>query len=213
MSKITKFSGIIGALALVVLDIYIIINAFSLSGIDVFESIINNILPCGLLLGSLALYTIYNGIGKKALSVTTLIIFAIVAFIRFITVILYVLERIYATYLPPMVLADYLDFGKFVAVGILAVAVVFLMLYLTKGKFSKTALTLCGTASAILCIVFLFNIYSLVTEAVSLSSGILEVAVSFFNDGLAQDVIFILAYLSVFWVITTIVKNKEKAHK
>ena len=213
MSKITKFSGIIGALALVVLDIYIIINAFSLSGIDIFESIINNILPCGLLLGSLAFYTIYNGIGKKALSVTTLIIFAIVAFIRFITVILYVLERIYATYLPPMVLADYLDFGKFVAVGILAVAVVFLMLYLTKGKFSKTALTLCGTASAILCIVLLFNIYSLVTEAVSLSSGILEVAVSFFNDGLAQDVIFILAYLSVFWVITIIVKNKEKAHK
>jgi len=211
MSKLTKISCYFGAVMLIFWDVCAIWDCLALDGIYAVESIINNMIPCGLLLGILAIYTAYNEIGKKALSVTTLIIFAIVAFIRFITVILYVLERIYVTNLPPLILADYLDFGKFVAFGILAVAVVFLMLYLTKGKYYKTSLSLCGTAISILFVAWMFNVYTLVSEAVNVSSGFFEVFIAFFKENLAKDVLVIFAYLAIFGALTAIIKNKEKA--
>ena len=211
MTKLIKILGIIGALTLVFFDVSGICSSFALSGVEAFNNIINNMLPCGLLLGILTIYTIYNNGHKKAFSITTLIFYSIAAFIRTATLVLYILERIYASYAAPMIATDYLDLVEFSAFGLLAFAVIFLMIYLIKGKFEKAALSLCGVALALLCVVFAINIYSLITEAISISSGIFEVAIEFLNGGLAKDIVIILAYLAVFWVLTTIMKNKEKA--
>lgn len=211
MSKLTKILGIVGAIILIFLDVREIWNCFTLNGVEVFNNIINNSLPCGLLLGGLTLYTIYNECPQKAFSVTTLIFFAITAFIRIATLVLYVLERIYASYAIGMVATDYLDFAEFFAFGLLAFAVIFLMVYLLKGKFEKTSLALCGISLVILCVVWVINIYSLIAEAVSVSSGVFEVIIAFFQGGLAVDIGIVLSYLAVFWILTIIIKNKEKA--
>lgn len=212
MSKLTKISGIIGAIILIILDAWVIFNSFSLSGIEILNTfIIKNMIPCGLLLGWLTLDTIRNNTRKKSLCIVTMVLFVITAIIRALTLVLYILERIYANYLSSMTTTDYLDLIQFAAYGILAVAAVFLMIYLLKGKFEKTSLALCGTAALSLCVIWIINIYTLITEAIDISSGVFEAAVTFFKDGLAQDIIFILGYLFVFWVLTRIIKSKEKA--
>ncbi len=211
MSKLTKISGITGSLILIFLDLWVIFNSFTLSGILAFSNIVINMIPCGLLLGALTLYVIYNSSPKKVLSVTTLVVFSITAVIKMLTLVLYALERIYATYLSPMSANDYLDLAEFSAYGLLSAAVVFLMIYLIKGKLEKTSLALAGISAFVLCVIWVINIYSLITDAVNLSSGIFEVVISFFKGGLAKDIVIILAYLSVFWVLASIIKNKEKA--
>ena len=77
MSRLTKISGIIGGLILIVLDFWVIFNSFALSGIGAFNNIINNMIPCGLFLGASTLYVIYNEKPLKPLSITTLVIFSI----------------------------------------------------------------------------------------------------------------------------------------
>lgn len=211
MSKLTKILGIVGAIMLIFLDIKELWNCFTLSGVGIFNNIVNNTLPCGLLLGVLTLYAVRNESHKKSLSIATLVFFIIAAFIRILTLVLYILERIYANYLAPMSASDYLDLAKFSAFGLLAFAVIFLMIYTLKGKFEKTALALGGVSLISLCVVWVINIYSLITEAINFSSGIFESVIAFFKGGLAIDIAVILAYLAVFWILTTIMKNKEKA--
>ena len=211
MSKLTKILGVVGAILLIFLDIREIWNCFTLNGVDIFNNIINNSLPCGLLLGVFTLYAIHNESPQKALSITTLVFFVIAAFFRTLTLVLYILERIYASYAVGMIATDYLDFAEFFAFGLLAFAVIFLMIYLLKNKFEKTSLALCGIALVVLCIVWVINIYSLINEGVNISSGISEVIIAFLEGGLAADIVIILAYLAVFWILTTIMKNKEKA--
>lgn len=211
MSKLTKIAGIAGSLILIFLDLWVILNSFTLSGILAFSNIVINMIPCGLLLGALTLYIIHSKTFKKTFSVAVMVVFSIAAVIKTLTLVLYTLERMYATYLLPMNATDYLDLAEFSAYGLLSVAVVFLMIYLIKGKLEKTSLALAGISAFVLCAIWVINIYTLITDAVNLSSGIFEVVISFFKGGLAKDIVIILAYLSVFWVLTSIIKNKEKA--
>ena len=211
MSKLTKIAGIAGSLILIFLDLWVILNSFTLSGILAFSNIVINMIPCGLLLGALTLYIIHSKTFKKTFSVAVMVVFSIAAVIKTLTLVLYTLERMYATYLSPMNATDYLDLAEFSAYGLLSVAVVFLMIYLIKGKLEKASLALAGISAFVLCAIWVINIYTLITDAVNLSSGIFEVVISFFKGGLAKDIVIILAYLSVFWVLTSIIKNKEKA--
>lgn len=211
MSKLTKIVGIVSAVALIFLDLREIWNCFTLNGIGAFSNIINHSIPCGLILGALTLYTIHNETPKKSLSITTLVLFSVTAFVRVATLVLYILERIYAPYSSAMVATDYLDLIEFFAFGILAFAVIFLMYYLIKGKFEKTSLALCGVALILLFTVWIFGICSLISEAISISSGLFEVITVFFKGGFLWEIVAILAYLSVFWNLTIIMKNKVKA--
>lgn len=211
MSKLTKIVGVLGAVALIFLDVREIWNCFTLNFVEVLSNVVNNSLPCGLLLGGLTLYAIHNEGSKKSLSITTLVFFAITAFFRVATLVLYILESIFGKYKSEMVANDYLDLVEFFAFGLLAFATIFLMIYLIKGKFEKTSLTLCGFSIVLLFGAWIIKIYTLVSEAINLSSGFFEVLIAFVNGGLLWDLVVVLAYLSVFWNLTAIMKIKEKA--
>ena len=98
---------------------------------------------------------------------------------------------------------------KYSAFTLLAVGVLFLMKYLTKGKFEKTTLVLGGFSCAALFVAWGIDIYNLVSSVVDLSYGFIEIFMEVYNSGLFREVFLVLAYVIVFWIINEINKEKE----
>lgn len=211
MTRLMKISGTLASVVLIFLDAIALINSLSLSGMIVFDSFVNNSISCGLFLGACSLCVIYNKAAKKGLTITSLVLFSAAVLIRILAIVLLILERIYATYLAPMTSAQYLELAEYSAFALLAVAVIFLMIFLLKGKLQKTTLALGSTSLIALCAVWVINIYNLITEAVNLSSGVISTLYQFLNGGLAKDIIVVLAYAAVFWALTDINKVKGNA--
>ena len=209
MTKLVKFSGISAALILIILDITALVTSFTLGGINVFNTVVNNSIPCGLLLGCTVLSAIFEKYSKKVLSTITSILFSIALCIRVLAIGLYIWMIFFSHYLAPMTYTEYMDLAKYSAFTLLAVGVLFLMKYLTKGKFEKTTLVLGGVSCTALFVAWGIGIYNLVSSVVDLSYGFIEIFMEVYNSGLFREVFLVLAYVIVFWIINEINKEKE----
>ncbi len=209
MTKLMKITGISAALILIVLDIFALSTSFALGGMNVFNTIINNSIPCGLLLGCTVLSAIFEKYSKKTLSIITVVLFSIFLFIRVLAIALHVWEIFFSPYLAPMTYTEYMDLAKYSAFTLLAVAVLFLMKYLNKGKFEKTTLVLGGVSCSALFIAWGIDMYNVLSSALELSYGLLESFMEIYNSGLLIEAFSVLAYIIVFWIINEINKDKE----
>ena len=211
MTKLTKISGISAAFILIALDVLAIINSFALGGASVFNNFINYSIPCGLLLGCVLLAAIYEKPYKKSLSITTMVFFSILLLIRTLAIVLRILELIYATNIVTVWYTQYMELAQYSAFTVLALAVIFLLIYLTKGKLEKTALFLGGFSCLGLLGVWAVHLYTLITGATQLSISFLQFLIELYNSGFFRDMLVALAYIIAFWTINEINKEKEKA--
>ncbi len=210
MTKTTKISGISVAILLIALDFFVIANSLTLSVGNIINNFINYSLPCGTLLGITLLVAIFEKPSKKALSITTLVLFSVSFAIRVLAIVLYVLEPIFANYLVVAGFNEYMELAKYAAFTLLALGVIFLMIYLRKGKFEKTALTLGGVSCVALLIVWGIYTYYLISSSVEYSAGLFEIFLEFYNGELLRDAVVVISYITSFWVINEINKEKEK---
>lgn len=209
MTKITKISGISAAIILIALDIFAIVNSLTLNFANMVNNFINYSLLCGAFLGITLLAAIFEKPYKKSLSIITLVLFSVSFAVRLLAIILYVLELIFASYMTNVGFNEYIELAKYSAFALLALGVIFLMIYLTKGKFEKTALTLGGASCVAMFAVWGINTYFLVTSAVEYSVGIFKAFLEFYSSDLLRDCLTVLAYIMTFWIINEINKEKE----
>ena len=83
MNRLTKILAIISSFVLIFWDLSTIGNLMSLNGgAEIFELVMNSMLPCGMLFGITALLYFFDKSGKKILAVITSVFFGFMAFVR-----------------------------------------------------------------------------------------------------------------------------------
>ena len=210
MSKATKTVGVVGAIILGILDILMIFKSFSLSGMDLFNQVVNNSLPCGLLLGILTLCVLQEKSSKKAIGILASIFFGIFIFLRLVGTSFYIAElantvKLFETPITADIVLSVVEYFAFVP---LFVSGIFLVVYILKGKFKKTVQILGGISIIALLIVWVICMFQLVSSAVSEGVGFVQIMVSVYNSGLLWKLFIIAGYTSVFASLTGAMEKK-----
>jgi len=179
MSKLTKNIGLCGASILIVFDVLYIWDCFSLKSTSILNHLLNNMVPCGLVLGIFAFWVLLEKPNKKIFGIASVIVFGIFAVLRFIAGIFFVYHKIKidsAIYSFDELLKFHgLDFIKFVAFVPMLVSAAFLVIYVLSDKMKKPTQIVGSIAIIALACVWLYSVYQLVSFGMDNSHNIVQI--------------------------------------
>ncbi len=200
MRNWTRIGMYISAGLLILLDLFTLFNLQTTSGGAVFNQVMNAMAPCGLLLGVTVLLWLSDKGPKNALRLFTAIFFGLTA-----------LLRLFAFGFQMVLIsrggqatdkAEILNIIAFLAYAVLAVAVVFLMVYLKDNKCRKTTLVLFGCAVVILVAVWGMTFVDAISELVFLDTPILTLLLTICSADYLQPLVVIGVYSVIFFGTT-----------
>lgn len=209
MSGLNKKFAVIGAVALIIMDIWVLSGALKAAESSAFSSFMWNMVPAGLLLGTTSLCVNFDVSAKKVAGIISAIVFGSMAVIRAFAFGVFVYDRITLPNPVAMTYADYTKTAELVGYMVLMVAAIFFVLFLLKGKFRKTTVVLSGVSFAVIVGAFIVNLYNLVNDAFFYDAGFGEILSAFISDGLVWSLIMAIAYILTFGGNLGLLKSKE----
>lgn len=202
MSRFSKISVICSAAALIIMDLWIVVQIVGTSGENVFNQIMWNMIPCGLLIGTTSLCTTFNVAAKKPLAVISSIFFGLTTVIRVFAVSLLTYDRSVHPNLEPMSTTDYTALAELAGYGLLMVAAIFLMVYILKGKMKKVTVILASISFVPIIISWFVNVYLLISNILNYEGSVSKIFTEFLSGGLLWSIVLMVAYMLVFAVHT-----------
>ena len=210
MSRFSKISVICSAVALILMDLWVIVQIVGTSGANIFNQIMWNMIPCGLLIGITSLCTTFNVVAKKPLAVISSVFFGLTTVIRVFAISLLIYDRSVNPNLDPMSTTDYTALAELAGYGLLMVAGIFLMVYILKGKMKKVTVILASISFVPIIISWFVNIYLLISGILDYEGGVSEIFTEFFSGGLLWSIVLIVAYMLVFAVHTGVFEKETE---
>lgn len=209
MSNLNKKFAVIGAVALIIMDIWVLSGALKTSGSNAFSSFMWNMVPAGLLLGTTALCVNFDVKAKKVSGIISMVVFGFMAIIRAFAFGVFVYDRITLSNPVEMTYSDYTKTAELIGYMLLMVAAIFFILFLLKGAFRKTTTILSGISFAIIVGAFIVNLYNLINDAFFYDAGFGEILSAFISDGLVWSLIMVIAYLLTFGCNLGLLNSKK----
>lgn len=210
MSKLTKSVGLSGAIILGFLDVLMILNSFSLNGMNLFNQIVNNSLPVGLLLGILAICVLQDKSLKKAIGIITSIFFGIFIFLRLVATVFYIFElvNIVKVFETPITMDVILSVVEYFAFVPLFISGIFLVVYILKGKMKKVVQVLSGISIIAMIVVWGICMFQIVSSCMAEGVGFIQILVNVYNSGLIWKLFVTGGYALVFASLTGAMEKK-----
>lgn len=212
MSSLSKKFAVIGAVALIIMDIWVLGGALKATETATFSNFMWNMVPAGLLLGTTALCVNFDVNAKKAVGIISAIVFGFMAVVRAFAFIVFIYDRMTIKDLPAMDYSEYTKTAELVGYMLLMVGAIFFVIYLLKGAFRKTTLVLSAISFLIIVGAWVVNIYNLVNEAIFYDAGFSTILSAFISDGIVWSLLMAIAYLITFAAnlgLLNPTKNKE----
>ena len=209
MSKLTKIFGFIGAFFLIAFDIFMIYGCFGLTNAELFNQILYNMLPCGLIFGVLTILVLLNKPAKKIFNIFAVIFFGIATLLRVFATMMYILYFAKSIDFSILTIDFYLDFIEFIAYIPLCISVIFLVIYLMKGKFLKTTQILGGISFVVLLVTRIIYIVNFVNLEMFNQLGFFAILSELFAYGLFWNIFSVAAYALAFGALTGVMEKKE----
>lgn len=210
MSKLTKGVGLSGAAILIILDVLMIFSSLSLSGMDLFNQIVNNSLPVGMLLGIFAICVFLNKAPKKAVGIFLSVFFGIFIFLRLVATGFYIFELINTikVFETTVTLDVVLSVVEYFAIIPLFIAGIFLVVYILKGKLKKVIQVLAGISIIALIVVWGICLFQLISLIMSEGIGFIQILINIYNSGLIWKLFVMGGYTMVFAALTGAMEKK-----
>ncbi len=209
MSKLSRNIGLFGAFILLFLDVLAIYGCFGLKGADLFNQVIETMLPCGLVTSIFAFSVLFEKTFKKAIGIIAGIVLSIAAIARLIVGVLFI-DQISSenliSFSSEETLLNCVEVFAFVP---LVISVSLLVIYVLKGKMKKSAQIVGGIPVIALLCVWAVRIYQLVSESMSEGIGFVEIYLDIFEMGLVWDILLIGGYAFVLSSLTGALEKKE----
>lgn len=211
MSKLTKIFGFIGAFFLIGFDVFAIYRCFGLglTNAMLFNQILYNMLPCGLILGLLTIFVLLNKSAKKIFNIFAIVFFGIATLTRIFATAMYILYFAKSIDFSTVTVVFYLDFIEFIAYIPLCISVIFLAIYLMKGKFLKTTQILGGISFITLLITRIIYIVHFLNLEMFNGLSFFAVVSELFAYNLFWNIFIVAAYALVFGSLTGVMEKKE----
>ncbi len=198
MSKFSKICLIGGAIALILMDIWVLVSSLGNEPNEIFSEIMWNLVPCGILLGAVSLASYFGKSYKKPLAITTGIVFGITFLLRTLSLSLFIYDRATIADLKPMDYSEYTKTAELIGYTLLTLAGIFFVKYLLSGKLKKFCGILSGISFALVGGGLIYNIYKLVDSAIFYDAGFSEIITAFVDGGLVWSLVLLLAYITQF---------------
>lgn len=147
MDRILKPLTAFAAVYLIFYDLAMIFLQGDFSGQGIFNTVLLYFIPCGILAGAAVLFHISGAKAEKPLAVTTAVVSGIMAAIRLFAFIFQIV--LIATGLGQTGAAEYFEVAKFFGEILIITAMLFLMVRLIRGGFTKISLSFSLTAVVI----------------------------------------------------------------
>ena len=213
MSKFSKISLIGGAVALILMDIWVLVSSLGNEPKEIFNNIMWNLVPCGILLGAVSLSSYFGKSYKKPLAIISGVVFGIIALFRTLSIALFIYDRATIANLNSMDYSEYTKLVELVGYTVLMVAGIFFVKYLLSGILKKLCGIMSGIAFALVGGGLIFNIYKLIDSAIFYDAGFSETITALVDGGLIWSLILLLAYITQFafhlGVIDTPLKKED----
>ena len=210
MSGLNKKITVIGAVALIIMDILVLTGTVKASETSTFSSFMWNMVPAGLLLGTTVLCANFDVSAKKVAGVISVIVFGFMAAFRAIAFGVFIYDRITLENPVAMTYSDYTKTAELVGYMLLMVAAIFFIMFLLKGAFRKTTTIISGISFAIIVGAWVVNLYNLINDAIFYDAAFSEILSAFISDGLVWSLVMVIAYLSTFASNLGLLKGAEK---
>ncbi|MEE1025526.1 MAG: hypothetical protein U0L55_00775 [Acutalibacteraceae bacterium] len=210
MSRFSKISVICSAVALILMDLWIVVQVVGTSGANAFNQIMWNMIPCGLLIGTTSLCTTFNVAAKKPLAVISSIFFGLTTVIRVFAISLLIYDRSANPNLEPMSTTDYTALAELAGYGLLMVAAIFLMIYILKGKMKKVTVILASASFVPIIISWFVNVYLLISSILDYDGSISQIFTEFLSGGLLWSIVLMVAYMLIFAVHTSVFEKETE---
>ncbi len=157
MNKFLKILTVVSAALLIGFDIFTIYKAFGYDNAgDRVNLILENMVPCGIVLGTVTFLNISNSPAKKYFNTFSAVVFSLMFFIRITGIIAQIIYI--ATGRGIIDINEYLFITMFTGLSALTVAAVFLAIYLNKNKFKNTTKGIIIAADIIIYVSFVVYI-------------------------------------------------------
>ncbi len=209
MNRLTKILAIISSFVLIFWDLSTLGSIMSLDdGAQIFESVMNSMLPCGMLFGITALLNIFDKSGKKIFAVITSVLFGFMAFVR-----------IFAFGLQMFFISkgqgakdfdEILLLIEFCGYILLVVSAVFLMVYIIKGTLKRTTLTLFSVSAVILIVIWIIIQWQSVSQMIFEDKGFVEILLAIFTGDFICSLTTLVAYTLSFGYVTKVFEGKKQ---
>lgn len=210
MSRFSKISVICSAAVLIIMDLWIVVQIVGTSGENIFNQIMWNMIPCGLLIGTTSLCATFNVAAKKPLAVISSIFFGFTTVIRVFAVSLLTYDRSVHPNLEPMSTTDYTALAELAGYGLLMVAAIFLMVYIFKGKMKKVTVILASISFVPIIISWFVNVYLLISNILNYEGSVSKIFTEFLSGGLLWSIVLMVAYMLVFAVHTGVLAKETE---
>ena len=214
MPKLSNKSiGLCGATLLIIFDVFMIGSCLKLRGVDFFNQVIYNMLPCGLLLGAFAFCVLLKKIAARKLGIVAMIVFGIAAIARLIVGIfavkLIIVNSNGASAMDSLT-DEALVLIEFFAFTLLIIAAIFLVIYALYDKFKKTTQVIAGVSLIALTGVCVVNIYQLVSLGTYNGQSMLQIYWDIFENGYVGDILLVIGYALAFGSLTGAMESKKE---
>lgn len=198
MNKNSKIFAVCGAVALILMDLWVITGLRSADSVSLFEGIMWNMLPCGIFMGAVSLLFAFEVRGRKILAVIASVIFGLTSAIRFFAFGQLIYDRATAEILSEMTYIEKVEVCKLAGYAVLMVGAVLFMVYLIKGTVGKLAYAILGASMLLLIGSWLVSLYNVVNNALFFDGGWQDIVTSMLSGGMFWDVLLMAAYGIVF---------------
>lgn len=210
MNKIMKILAVLAAVLLIFWDVFTLSDLTAVeTGAEGFGIWMRAMLPCGLLFGVTALLHQFEKPIKKPLAVITAVFFGGMAIMWLLALVVQLQEIIAGTAATDW--SELLLIAEFIAYLLLAVAAVFLMVYIIGGRLRRTALTLFSVSAGLLLIDWIILLYQQISDMMFAGAGFLEIVLAVFTTDFIWSVTSLIAYTVCFGWITRVLADAAEA--
>lgn len=210
MNRLTKILAIISSCILIFWDLSTLGGLLSVDGgAQIFSSVMNSMLPCGLLFGITALMHLFDKSGKKVLAAITAVVFGLTALIRMFAFglqIFFISKGQGAKDFDEILLL--IEFCGYI---LLAVASALLMIYIIKGAMRRTSLVLFGVSAVAILVIWVVIQWQSVSQMMFEDKSLAEILLTVFTGDFICSLTTLVSYTLSFACITKVFEDASKS--
>ncbi len=215
MSKLSKNTGLCGASILIALDLWVLFGCFKLRGIGLFNEVLDNMIPCGLLLGIFAFCALFEKPVAIKLGYASVVVFCIAAILRFVSGIIYLLDIIKfmdqtGESIESLLKSEGIAILEFFAFVPLVISAILLVFHVLKNKMKKATQIVGGISILALVIAWCTKVYDLVSFGMAEAQSFTEIYFNIFKAGLVWDILIFVGYALILGSLTGALESKKE---
>ena len=209
MNKIMKILAVLAAVLLIIWDVFTLSDlAAAESAATGFGIWMRAMLPCGVLFGITMLLHQFQKSAKKPLAIITAVFFGGMALIRILALVVQFMEIAACTAATDA--GEILLIVEFYGYVLLAVAAIFLMIFIVGGGLRRTTLTLFAISAGILLVGWIIVVYQQISEMMFAGAGFLEIVFAICSADFIWSVTSLIAYTLCFGWSTGVLSEPTK---